>query len=420
MKPRITRKRAKPAAQIQDATASLAAGSKDIYSRICAIWEATRSQAARSVNTAHICANWLIGQEIVKEEQKGRGRADYATELLRNLSARMAKEYGSGFSVSSLQYMRAFYLTYPMLLGKQHAVRVESHSANVGVSPKIQHAVRVELSKPLADSFLNIYGGAVGKPIKDLDNGWEAGHLHPSLSWSHYRTLLRVERSDIRSFYEIEAIRNGWSGRQLERQINSLLFERLLKSRDKAGVLALASKGLIVEKPVDALKDPYILEFLNLPESERLQESRVERALISQLQSFLLELGQGFAYVGRQKRLTLEADHFYPDLVFYHIKLRCYVIIDLKTGKLTHADLGQMQMYVNYYDREIVGPADNPTVGLILCTDKNDTMVRYVLDKKGRQIFASCYQTHLPSEEDLRMELRRELDRLAESEEGKS
>ena len=270
--------------------------------------------------------------------------------------------------------------------------------------------------------MLRIYGVKDGELPRDDDNRWQAGRLHTSLSWSHYRTLLRVERDDVRAFYELEAIRNGWSARQLERQINSLLFERLLKSRDKAGVLALANKGLIVEKPVDVIKDPYVLEFLNLPESERLQESRLECALIGQLQSFLLELGQGFAFVGRQKRLTLESDHFYPDLVFYHIKLRCYVIIDLKTGKLTHTDLGQMQMYVHYYDREIASADDNPTVGLILCTDKNDAMVRYVLGDNGQQIFASRYQTHLPSEEELRAEIKREVRALETDvkEEGKT
>ena len=238
---------------------------------------------------------------------------------------------------------------------------------------------------------------------------WRAGRLHAALSWTHYRTLLAVTRRDARDFYEIEAVKNGWSARQLERQIASLLFERLAKSRDKQGVLALASQGLEPTRPADLIKDPYVLEFLSLPEVPRLHESQLEEALISQLQAFLLELGSGFAFIGRQLRLTLDGDHFYPDLVFYQVKLKCYVVIDLKVGKLDHADLGQMQLYVNWYDRERVAEGDNPTIGLILCTEKNDAVVRYVLADKSRQIFASRYQLYLPTEAQLQDELRREL-----------
>jgi len=194
--------------------------------------------------------------------------------------------------------------------------------------------------------------------------------------------------------------------------MNSLLFERLLKSRDKSGLMALANEGLVARQPADIIKDPYVLEFLDLPESHRLVETQVEEALISHLQAFLLELGSGFAFIGRQVRLTLDGDHFYPDLIFYHVKLKCYVVVDLKVGKLDHGDLGQMQLYVNYYDLEIADPADSPTIGLILCTDKNDAMVRYVLGEKSRQIFASRYQFQLPSEETLRAQLKRELERL--------
>lgn len=207
-------------------------------------------------------------------------------------------------------------------------------------------------------------------------------------------------------------MRNGWSARQLERQINSLLFFRPLKSRDKKGLLALANQGQQILRPIDAIKDPYVLEFIDLPESHRLIESKLEEALLSRLQTFLLELGSGFAFVGRQRRITLDGDHFYPDLVFYHTRLKCYVIIDLKVEKLTHADIGQMQLYVHYYDRDAAGPGDNPTLGLILCTDKNNAVVRYVLDKNNKQIFASNYQFHLPSEEELRRALRREVELL--------
>jgi len=359
----------------------------DLLQRIREIWESARSQAAQSVNSALVQANWLIGRQIVEAEQGGKSRAAYNHQLLKTLSGVLEKEYGSGFSVSALQYMRAFFLGYPDLLEIQHALRVESGRRTKTTK---QHAVRVESSE-------------------ELGNSWSPGRLHPGLSWTHYRTLLKVDRREARDFYEIEAVHNGWSARQLERQINSLLFFRLLKSRDKKGLLALANDGQQLVEPVDAIKDPYVLEFLDLPESHRLVESKVEEALLSKLQEFLLELGSGFAFIGRQRRITLEGDHFYPDLVFYHARLKCYVIVDLKVDKLTHADLGQMQLYVHYYDREVAASDDNPTVGLILCTDKNQTMVRYVLDDANKQIFTSNYQFHLPSEDELCKELRREI-----------
>lgn len=356
------------------------------------IWEAARAQVARSVNSALVQANWLIGKHIVEAEQGGKARAEYDRRLLATLSAALSKEYGSGFSVSALQYVRAFFLGYPELLSIHHAPRVESSSRP---RSRKQHAVRV------------VSAGS------EEETPWSPGLLHSGLAWTHYRALLKVDRRDARDFYEIEAIRNGWSARQLERQINSLLFFRLMKSRDKKGLLALASKGQQIAAPLDAVKDPYVLEFLDLPESHRLQETKLEEALLSRLQEFLLELGSGFAFIGRQRRLTLEGDHFYPDLVFYHARLKCYVIIDLKVEKLTHGDLGQMQLYVHYYDREIAEPADNPTIGLILCTDKNEALVRYVLDKGNRQIFTSRYKFHLPTEAELQAELRREMDLLA-------
>jgi predicted nuclease of restriction endonuclease-like (RecB) superfamily len=364
----------------------VAAGKDALVTAIRRIWESARLQAVRSVNSALVQANWLIGKQIVEAEQGGAARAAYNRRLLKTLSDALEKDYGSGFSVSALQYMRAFYLGYPALLEIQHAARVES---GVRLETEKQHAACVEST-----------------------DAWAPGVLHVGLSWTHYRTLLKVSRREARDFYEIEAIRNGWSARQLERQINTFLFDRLLKSRDKAGVLALANEGLVPIRPMDAIKDPYVLEFLDLPESHRLVESRVEEALLSRLQDFLLELGSGFAFIGRQLRLTLEGDHFYPDLVFYHVKLKCYVVIDLKVDKLTHGDLGQMQMYVNYYDREIAGPEDQPTIGLILCADKNDAVVRYVLDDKAQKIFASRYQFQLPSEDVLRAEMRREMEEL--------
>ena len=363
----------------------------ELLARIRHIWESARTQAARSVNTAHVCANWLIGQQIVEAEQGGAKRAAYGKALLKALSEQLSAEYGAGFSVSALQYMRSFFLGYPQLLAKQHAVRV------VLDVQQIQHAVRGESPRSHDDR----YGHDV-----------QPGVLNPSLSWTHYRTLLKEERQPVRDFYEIESVRNGWSARQLERQMHSFLFERLAKSRDKQGVLALANEGQALNRAQDVIKDPYVLEFLDLPESHRLVESRIEEALINQLQAFLLELGSGFAFVGRQRRLTLDGDHFYPDLVFYHVKLKCYVVIDLKVGKLTHGDLGQMQLYVNYYDREVAAKGDNPTIGLLLCSERNDAVVRYVLGDKSEQIFASRYQFALPSEDDLRAEIRREMEQF--------
>ncbi|MGE5669898.1 MAG: PDDEXK nuclease domain-containing protein, partial [Fibrobacterota bacterium] len=302
-----------------------------------------------------------------------------------------------------LFYMRQFYNEYPDFIHTDkilHALRGESSNVNESpVSDEARRESKVSAAKSLHHA---------------MSNGlWQPGVIHPNLSWTHYRTLLKVKRSESRSFYEIESINNGWSARQLERQINSLLFERLLKSRDKKGVMALANKGLVVNKPIDIIKDPMILEFLDLPESHRLVETKVEAALISKLKDFLLELGSGFAFVGRQKRLTLEGDHFYPDLVFYHIRLKCYCIIDLKTQKLNHGDLGQMLMYVNYYDKEIKTKEENPTIGLILCTDKNDAVAEYVLDNKRKRIFASRYQYELPTVEELERELRHEMELLS-------
>lgn len=223
---------------------------------------------------------------------------------------------------------------------------------------------------------------------------------------------MRTSRPEARRFYEVEAIKNRWTARELERQANSLLFDRLAKSKDKEGLLRLVQEGQEITKPTDAIKDPFVLEFLNIPEAHQLTESKLEEALISNLQHFLLELGRGFAFIARQKRLTLDGKHYYTDLVFYHTVLKCHILIDLKTHELTHADLGQMLLYVNYYDRECLSEGDNPTIGLVLCTEKSDGMANYLLGDKAKQIFASKYQFHLPSEEELEAELKRELHQL--------
>jgi predicted nuclease of restriction endonuclease-like (RecB) superfamily len=351
-----------------------------------------------ATNSTQVMANWLIGREIVEQNQRGNRRAEYGKKVLADLSLRLGKVFGRGFSVDNLEAFRQFYLEYPTLISEI----VSRKSLPANDTPEISETASRIFPDDLSASSV----------VK-----WQPGCLHQSLSWSHYRILLRVGRKEARAFYEIEAIRNAWSVRELSRQISSLLFDRLAKSKDKEGLLQLATQGQEVMQPLDALKDPMVLEFLDLPESPRLAESKLEQALIGNLQIFLLELGKGFAFVSRQERITLDGDHFYIDLVFYHTILKCYVLIDLKVGKLNHADLGQIQFYVNYFDRERRTEGDNPTLGLILCPDKNDAVVKYTLgEQEERNIFTSRYQLYLPSEEELQQELQREMRYLAPSE----
>jgi predicted nuclease of restriction endonuclease-like (RecB) superfamily len=386
--------------------------STTLYTRIRQILESARIRVARSVNTTQVVANWLVGREIVEEEQHGAKRAGYGDRLIRDLAKRLGREFGGGYGLSQLKDFRAFFLTYDQLLEdpKSHAARGLSEGGAKS------HAVRGLLpagpksTAPHSESS----GLEIPNALRSESGEWKPGRLSPNLSWTHYRTLMRVDRPDARAFYEIEAVKESWSARELERQIASLLFERLTKSRDEAGVMRLATKGHEITSPADIFKDPVVIEFLGLPESHRLAESDLEQALLDQLQSFLLELGKGFAFVARQQRLTLEGDHFYIDLVFYHVVLKCYVVLDLKVGKLTHGDLGQLQLYVNYYDREKRTAGDNPTLGLILCTDKNDAVVKYTLGAdQEKTIFASRYRLHLPSEAELKAEVRRELKQLS-------
>ncbi|MCX7248212.1 MAG: PDDEXK nuclease domain-containing protein [Burkholderiales bacterium] len=355
-----------------------------LYGRVREILEAARSNIARTVNTTQVIANWLVGREIVEEEQQGRKRAGYGAELLADLAARLKLEFGAGYGVDNLEWFRRFYLEYPRLLPEQISDALRRKSTALAHFPQPQRSAS--------------------------DDPLSPGQLSANLSWTHYRRLLRVSRPEARNFYEIEASRNAWSAREMERQINTFLFDRLTKSRDKAGLMRLAVHGQEIAQPIDVLKDPVVLEFLDLPESPRLVEAKLEQALIDKLQNFLLELGKGFAFVSRQQRITLDGDHFYIDLVFYHTVLKCFVLVDLKVGKLTHADLGQIQFYVNYYDRERRTEGDNPTLGLILCPDKNDAVVKYTLgEQQERNIFTSRYQLYLPTVEELENELRREL-----------
>ena len=378
-----------------------------VFDRIVDILEEARSHVARTVNSAMVVAYWLIGREIVEQEQEGQKRADYGKAVIEDLSRRLTERYGKGYSTVSLWNMRKFYQTY---IGRSATI----------LSPSGRESRKQNILSPMGREL-----GRSGKlhtkgedlPLQQRPSGAEsATGFHPDLSWSHYRALMRVENEEARQFYEQEAARNHWNKRQLERQINTLLFERLLKSRDKDGVLQLANKGQATEHPIDVIKDPYALEFLGIPESHRILESDLETALTTHMQEFLLELGAGFAFVARQRRLTLDGDHFYADLVFYHVRLKCYVIIDLKTEKLTHGDIGQMQMYVHYFNRDVCTQEDNPTIGLILCTDKNDAVVEYVLDKGNERIFASRYKLELPPKEELHRLL---LEWRSENEEDK-
>ncbi len=348
-----------------------------LYERIRQILESARTRVARTVNTTQVVANWLIGREIVEEEQEGKKRAGYGEQLITELSEKLQKDFGVGYGTTNLKLFRQFFLAYPRFLKGRIGHTLSDQSLSAG---------ETQVNTILA------YPAEIGHT--PCDQLWEPGLLHPNLSWSLYRHLVRVESSNARAFYEIEATQNNWSARELERQINSLLYERLALSKDKKGLMRLAKKGQEIQRPIDAFKDPVVMEFLDLPTSPKLVESDLEQALINNLQTFLLELGKGFAFVSRQERITLDGDHFYIDLVFYHTVLKCFVLIDLKVGKLTHQDLGQIQLYVNYFDRERRTEGDNPTLGLILCTDKNDAVVRYTLgpdqEKKSSQAGINC------------------------------
>lgn len=322
-----------------------------LLTEIRAILAQARQKAYGMVNTAMVEAYWQIGQRIVEEEQKGKDRADYGTFLLTELSKQLANEFGKGFAVANLRNFRQFYLTFPEF--------------------PIRYAARSELT------------------------------------WSHYRLIMRVENPLARDYYITETAEQNWSTRQLERNINSFYYERLLKAPTQQTAVGYTTPANQYH-PTDFIKDPYVLEFLQTPESPDLSERELESAIIQKLQQFLLELGKGFAFVGRQFRISTETSHFYVDLVFYNYLLKCFVLFDLKTGKLTHQDIGQMDMYVRMFDDLRRGDDDNPTVGIILCSAKDETVVKYSVLKESEQLFASKYRLILPTEEELKAELERE------------
>jgi predicted nuclease of restriction endonuclease-like (RecB) superfamily len=321
----------------------------DFLQQLVQIITDARAKAGRVVNFIVVEAYWKVGRRIVEEEQEGKHRAEYGANILGYVSAYLTDRLGKGFDPSNLSNMRKFYRYFPNF-----------------------DAVRQELS------------------------------------WTHYRYLLRVESSEGREFYIEEAITNGWSTRALDRQINTLYYERLLSSSNRSAVRAEMLDKTKALQAEDVLKDPYILEFLQLRDNSRLREVELEQALINQLQAFLLELGKGFAFVARQKRISTETKHFYIDLVFYNFLLKCFILVDLKVEELTHTDIGQMDMYVRLYEDQYRSPDDNPTIGLILCTYKDQTIVKYSVLNDNKQLFASRYKLFLPSEEELRQELERE------------
>ncbi|MFD2583558.1 YhcG family protein [Pedobacter vanadiisoli] len=326
---------------------------QNLFNRVIELLVQARQKVSQTINNTMAITYFEIGRMIVEEEQQGKEKAEYGKQILNELSEKLVVEFGKGFSETNLKQMRSFYLTY-------------------------------SIRQTVSDEFAKDY--TVPVQFK--------------LTWSHYLKLMRIPDLNERNFYEIEAIKNNWSLRELQRQFDSALYTRLVLSKNKEEVISLGQKGQIIEKNKDLIKDPYVLEFLGLPQKSFYSESDLEQKLIDKLEHFLLELGNGFTFVARQKRITFEEKHFKVDLVFYNRILKCFVLIDLKIGELKHQDIGQMQMYVNYFDREVKLEDENKTIGIILCQDKSESLVRYTLPENNDQIFASKYLTVLPSEKD--------------------
>ncbi|MFV8346676.1 PDDEXK nuclease domain-containing protein [Flavobacterium sp. ZB4P13] len=353
---------------------------KILFSQVVVLLQNARQQVLRTVNSTMVCTYFEIGRMIVEEEQNGKNRAEYGKQLLKGLSEQLTNEFGKGFSVENLERIRKFYVVYSNSLTVStifENVKSQTLSTKLKMSENTSILSQNEISK----------SATLSRIFK--------------LNWSHYNFLIRIEDEKERRFYEIESEKYNWSVRELKRQYDSALYTRLALSRDVAGILKLSEQGQIIEKPKDLIKDPYILEFLGLPELHHYSESELEEEIINKLEHFLLELGHGFTFVARQNRITFDDKHFRIDLVFYNRILKCFVLIDLKIGELKHQDLGQMQMYVNYYDREMRLEDENKTIGIVLCQNKSDLVVEYTLPENNEQIFASKYKTILPSREDL-------------------
>jgi predicted nuclease of restriction endonuclease-like (RecB) superfamily len=348
---------------------------KMIFKQVVELLQNARQQVLRTVNSTMVYTYFEIGRMIVEEEQNGKDRAEYGKQLLKGLSEQLTKEFGKGFSIDVLERIRKFYLIYSKSATLLRILEIKN-------SATLSRNSDVEISQTLSAESLK----------------YETMSSIFKLTWSHYSFLMRIDDENERRFYEIESEKYNWSVRELKRQYDSALYTRLALSRDKAGILKLSEEGQIIEKPKDLIKDPYILEFLGLPELHQYSESDLEEEIINKLEHFLLELGHGFTFVARQNRITFDDKHFRIDLVFYNRILKCFVLIDLKIGELKHQDLGQMQMYVNYYDREKRLEDENKTIGIVLCQNKSEAVVKYTLPENNEHIFASKYKTVLPSE----------------------
>ena len=361
--------------------------SNELYDGIRQLVLSARQAVARGVNLLQVHTNYEIGHRIVEQEQGGADRAQYGKEVVKELAKHLTSDFGSGFSKSNLEYMRRFYLAYP---GRN-----------------------IQIAQTLSGRFPGLEKGSP-PAIAQTASGQSdllAAELPFTLSWSHYVFLLGLKDEE-RRFYEIEAAQQDWTLRDLKRQFNSGLYERLALSRDKKAIRDLAHQGQEVSKPQDVFKEPYVLEFLGLEDRATYSESDLEAAIVEHVQHFLLELGKGFLFEARQKRFTFDEEHFFIDLVFYNRLLRCYVLVDLKIGKLTHQDLGQMQMYVNYFDRFVKNDQENSTIGIVLCRKKNTALVEITLPKDAN-IHAREYQLYLPSKEELQQKLAEWIDEQA-------
>jgi predicted nuclease of restriction endonuclease-like (RecB) superfamily len=354
---------------------------KVIFHQVAELLQNARQQVLRTVNSTMTITYFEIGKIIVEEEQNGKDRAEYGKQLLKNLSKQLTKEFGKGFSIRNLEQIRQFYIIYSK-------------------SESLTRILGIKNTQSLTAEFKSQKTQTVSAEFKKLD--YQTLDSFFKLTFSHYIFLMRIDDEKERRFYKIESEKHNWSVRELKRQYDSALYTRLALSRDKEGILKLSEEGQIIEKPKDLIKDPYILEFLGLPELPQYSESQLEEEIINKLEHFLLELGHGFTFVGRQQRITFDDKHFRIDLVFYNRILRCFVLVDLKIGELKHQDLGQMQMYVNYYDREMRLEDENKTIGIVLCQNKSEAVVKYTLPENNEQIFASKYKTILPSVEVLK------------------
>lgn len=366
--------------------------SRLLFLSIKEVIQQAQKHVVQNVNSTMVLTYFEIGRMIVDYEQNGKIRADYAKETLKILSDKLTYQFGKGYSIDNLERIRKFYLIYNKRISASLMRKFENNrpiTQNIRGNQKSASLMR--------KSKINIENKNINNAELKSASVMRKFKIPFSLSWTHYLLLIKIEDDDERNFYEIEAVQNNWSVRELQRQFNSALYNRLAKSRDKKGVKELAKKGQLIEKPSDALKSHYVLEFLNLKEVDRYTESDFESAIIDRLEEFMLELGKGFLYEGRQKRFTFEGDSFYVDLVFYNRYLRCFVLFDLKIGKLTHQDIGQMQMYVNYYDRKVKSPQENKTIGIILCKQDNKTVVEFTLPESNNQIFAKEFKQFLPT-----------------------